>query len=98
MQARQCVITMSLISYVHFYLIIVVVFLPLACMFLEDSTVGHEVWRESFLSLLNKVSELFLVVLQQESLRDGPLCYIAVKVHKELYESVNCRLVSLFLT
>ncbi|KAG7244081.1 hypothetical protein INR49_006243 [Caranx melampygus] len=50
-----------------------------ACMFLEDSTVGREVWRESYLPLLNKVSELFPVVLQQESLRDGPLCYIAVK-------------------
>lgn len=49
-------------------------------MFLEDSSVGREVWRDSYLSLLNKVSQLFPVVLQQESLRDGPLCYIAVKV------------------
>lgn len=49
-------------------------------MFLEDSTVGREAWRELYLSLLKKVSELFPVVLQQEVLRDGPLCYIAVKV------------------
>lgn len=54
-------------------------------MFLEDSSVGREVWRESYLSLLNKVSQLFPVVLQQESLRDGPLCYIAVKV-----QGVHC--------
>lgn len=51
-----------------------------ACVFLEDSAVGREVWRESFPSLLKKLSELFLDVLQQESLRDGPLCYLAVKV------------------
>lgn len=76
---------MSLISYVSFFFIILLLFLPffLACMFLEDSTVGREAWRESFLSFLNKLSELFPVVLQQESLRDGPLCYIAVKVHEE---------------
>jgi len=49
-------------------------------MFLEDSTVGREVWRECLLSLLKKMSEFFLVVLQQEILRDGPLGYIAVKV------------------
>lgn len=52
-------------------------------MFLEDSAVGRKVWRESYLSLLNKLSELFPVVLQREPLRDGPLCYVAVKVHGE---------------
>lgn len=52
-------------------------------MFLEDSAVGREVWRESYLSLLIKLSEFFPVALQQESLRDGPLCYIAVKVREE---------------
>lgn len=52
-------------------------------MFLEDSTVGREVWRESYMSMLNKVSELLPVALQQESLRDGPLCYITVKVCEE---------------
>ncbi|XP_034398095.1 thyroid adenoma-associated protein homolog isoform X2 [Cyclopterus lumpus] len=57
-----------------------------ACMFLEDSTVGREVWRESFLSLLKKVSEFFLVVLQQESLRDGPQCYIAVKLCLQIFQ------------
>ncbi|KAL7392507.1 hypothetical protein ABVT39_025652 [Epinephelus coioides] len=60
-----------------------------ACMFLEDSTAGREVWRESFLSLLNKVFELFLVVLQQESLRDGPLCYIAVKVCLQIFQLLS---------
>ncbi len=73
----MCYYSMSLISYVTYCFF----FKPvLACMFLEDSTVGREVWRQSYLSLLNKVSELFPFVLQQESLRDGQLCYIAVKV------------------
>ncbi|XP_059193716.1 thyroid adenoma-associated protein homolog [Centropristis striata] len=60
-----------------------------ACVFLEDSTVGREVWRESFLSLLNKVSEVFQVVLEQESLRDGPLCYIAVKVCLQIFQLLS---------
>ncbi|XP_078106846.1 tRNA (32-2'-O)-methyltransferase regulator THADA [Sander vitreus] len=60
-----------------------------ACMFLEDSTVGREAWRESFLSFLNKLSELFPVVLQQESLRDGPLCYIAVKVCLQVFQLLS---------
>ncbi|XP_056276061.1 thyroid adenoma-associated protein homolog isoform X3 [Pseudoliparis swirei] len=57
-----------------------------ACMFLEDSTVGREVWRECLLSLLKKMSEFFLVVLQQEILRDGPLGYIAVKMCLQIFQ------------
>lgn len=57
-------------------------------MFLEDSAAGREAYRESHPSLLRKVSELFPHVLRQESLRDGPLCYIAVKVR---VERVCCR-------
>lgn len=49
-------------------------------MFLEDSAVGHEVWRTFCVSMLNKVSELFPVLMQNESLNDGPLCYLSVKV------------------
>ncbi|XP_044227695.1 thyroid adenoma-associated protein homolog [Thunnus albacares] len=60
-----------------------------ACMFLEDSTVGREVWQESYPSFINKVSELFPVVLQQESLRDGPLCYIAVKVCLQIFQLLS---------
>lgn len=52
-------------------------------MFLEDSAVGREAWRESCVSMLSKMSELFPVLIQQESLRDGQLCYVAVKVHKQ---------------
>lgn len=64
-------------------------FLPLSvCMFLEDSAVGRRVWRQYHLSLLNKVSELLGVALQQEALRDGPLCYTAVKVHGEQHQSL----------
>lgn len=58
-----------------------------ACMFLEDSAVGRKVWREYLASLLNKVAELLCVARQQEALRDGPLCYIAVKVHSFIDQS-----------
>lgn len=57
-------------------------------MFLEDSAVGRKVWREHHVSLLSKVSELLCVALQQEALRDGPLCYTAVKVHGEQHQSM----------
>lgn len=53
------------------------------CMFLEDSVAGRTAWRQYFLSLLSKVSELLGVALRQDALRDGPLCYTAVKVHGE---------------
>ncbi|XP_030000291.1 thyroid adenoma-associated protein homolog [Sphaeramia orbicularis] len=59
------------------------------CMFLEDSSVGREVWRESYLSLLDKVAELFPIVLQQDSLRDGPLCYITVKVCLQIFQLLS---------
>uniref|UniRef100_A0A3B4ZZQ2 Thyroid adenoma-associated protein homolog n=1 Tax=Stegastes partitus TaxID=144197 RepID=A0A3B4ZZQ2_9TELE len=60
-----------------------------ACMLLEDSTVGRQVWRESYVSMLNKVSELFPVVLRQESLRDGPVCYITVKVCLQMFQLLS---------
>ncbi|KAF0033857.1 hypothetical protein F2P81_013923 [Scophthalmus maximus] len=60
-----------------------------ACMFLEDSAVGREAWRESCLPLLNKLSELFPVALQQESLRDGPQCYIAVKLCLQIFQLLS---------
>lgn len=64
-------------------------FLPfLVCMFLEDTAVGRRVWRQYHLALLSKVSELLGVALQQEALRDGPLCYTAVKVHGEQHQSL----------
>ncbi|XP_040011618.1 thyroid adenoma-associated protein homolog isoform X2 [Xiphias gladius] len=66
-----------------------------ACMFLEDSAVGRKVWRESYPALLAKVSELFAVVLQQESLRDGPLCYIAVKVCLQMFQLLSCEVAPL---
>ncbi|XP_063753076.1 tRNA (32-2'-O)-methyltransferase regulator THADA isoform X2 [Eleginops maclovinus] len=58
-------------------------------MFLEDSTYGREIWRESFLSLLDKVSELIAFALQQDLLRDGPLCYIAVKVCLQVFQLLS---------
>uniref|UniRef100_A0A3P8VX30 Si:ch211-225b11.4 n=1 Tax=Cynoglossus semilaevis TaxID=244447 RepID=A0A3P8VX30_CYNSE len=66
-----------------------------ACMFLEDSMVGREVWRESHQYLLSKVSELFPVVLQQESHRDGPMCYIAVKLCLQIFQLLSTELAPL---
>uniref|UniRef100_A0A1A7X425 Uncharacterized protein n=1 Tax=Iconisemion striatum TaxID=60296 RepID=A0A1A7X425_9TELE len=60
-----------------------------ACMFLEDSSVGREVWRDSYKSMLSKVSELLPVVLQDESLRDGPLCYVAVKTCLQMFQLLS---------
>ncbi|XP_076007217.1 uncharacterized protein LOC143001471 [Genypterus blacodes] len=57
-----------------------------ACTFLEDSTVGREAWRVLYPSLLNKLAEFLPIVLQQDSLRDGPLCYIAVKVCLQMFQ------------
>lgn len=49
-------------------------------MFLEDSAVGREVWRESHVSMLNKLAQSLPAVLRDKSLRDGPVCYVTVKV------------------
>uniref|UniRef100_A0A3B3TNA3 Si:ch211-225b11.4 n=1 Tax=Poecilia latipinna TaxID=48699 RepID=A0A3B3TNA3_9TELE len=49
------------------------------CMYLEDSIVGREVWQESFVPMLQRVSESLPAVLQEESRRDGPICYVSVK-------------------
>ncbi|KAM9810968.1 tRNA (32-2'-O)-methyltransferase regulator THADA [Neosynchiropus ocellatus] len=61
-----------------------------ACMFLEDSSVGREVWRESHLAFMTKVSELLPRILEQESLRDGLLCYTAVKVCLQIFQMLPC--------
>ncbi|XP_023821654.1 thyroid adenoma-associated protein homolog [Oryzias latipes] len=63
--------------------------LQTACMFLEDSAVGHEVWRTFCVSMLNKVSELFPVLMQNESLNDGPLCYLSVKVCLQIFQLLS---------
>ncbi|MEQ2294152.1 hypothetical protein AMECASPLE_000992 [Ameca splendens] len=57
-----------------------------ACMFLEDSAVGREVWRESYMSMLQRVSESLPAVLQEESQRDGLNCYITVKVCLQVFQ------------
>ncbi|XP_043966985.1 thyroid adenoma-associated protein homolog isoform X3 [Gambusia affinis] len=57
-----------------------------ACMYLEDSVVGREVWRESFMPMLQRVSDSFPAVLQEESQRDGPICYITVKVCLQVFQ------------
>ncbi|XP_056135401.1 thyroid adenoma-associated protein homolog [Lampris incognitus] len=57
-----------------------------ACMFLEDSAFGREAWRENCQEMLIKVAELFPVLLQQEGLTNGPLCYVAVKVCLQMFQ------------
>lgn len=54
--------------------------LSTVCMFLEDSTVGREVLRQAFPSLLHKVDQAFSSIMEQEVLRNGDACYNAVKV------------------
>ncbi|XP_014874014.1 thyroid adenoma-associated protein homolog isoform X1 [Poecilia latipinna] len=57
-----------------------------ACMYLEDSIVGREVWQESFVPMLQRVSESLPAVLQEESRRDGPICYVSVKVCLQAFQ------------
>ena len=61
-------------------------------MFLEDSTIGRDVWRETFPDLLDKMSQLFPVAFQQEGLRNGTLCYAAIKVNTKylIFNNVAC--------
>ncbi|KAM6964965.1 tRNA (32-2'-O)-methyltransferase regulator THADA [Aplochiton taeniatus] len=56
------------------------------CMFLEDCTMGREACREACPALLNKVAELFHVLLVQEGGQNGPLCYFAVKVCLQIFQ------------
>uniref|UniRef100_A0A8C5ALD0 Thyroid adenoma-associated protein homolog n=1 Tax=Gadus morhua TaxID=8049 RepID=A0A8C5ALD0_GADMO len=60
--------------------------LQIACMFLEDSRIGRDVWRETFPDLLDKLSRLFPVVMEQEGLRNGTFCYAAVKVCLQMFQ------------
>ncbi|CAL8343007.1 unnamed protein product [Lota lota] len=57
-----------------------------SCMFLEDSMIGRDVWRETFPDLLDKMSRLFPVVMEQEGLSNGTLCYAAVKVCLQMFQ------------
>ncbi|XP_061672934.1 tRNA (32-2'-O)-methyltransferase regulator THADA-like isoform X2 [Syngnathoides biaculeatus] len=60
-----------------------------ACMFLEDSAAGRDVWRELCPSFLDKLAKFFLLILHQESLRDGPLCYLAVKMCLQIFQLLS---------
>ncbi|XP_061585131.1 tRNA (32-2'-O)-methyltransferase regulator THADA [Cololabis saira] len=79
----------SLHSIVHSDQILSLEDLQRASMFLEDSVAGRDVCCESCVSMLTKVSELFPVVLQNESLRDGQLCYVAVKVCLQIFQLLS---------
>ncbi|XP_068167990.1 tRNA (32-2'-O)-methyltransferase regulator THADA [Antennarius striatus] len=58
-------------------------------MFLEESAVGHEVFQHSHLSLLTKLSKSFPVVLRQQPLRDGPMCYLAAKACLQMFQLLS---------
>ncbi|XP_017580907.2 thyroid adenoma-associated protein homolog isoform X1 [Pygocentrus nattereri] len=60
--------------------------LQTVCMFLEDSTTGREVLRQACTSLLSKVIELLPVVMKDEAIRNGPLCYHTVKVCLQVFQ------------
>uniref|UniRef100_A0AAV2MRW7 DUF2428 domain-containing protein n=1 Tax=Knipowitschia caucasica TaxID=637954 RepID=A0AAV2MRW7_KNICA len=72
--------------------------LQIACMLLEESVVGREVWKELYLLLMQKVSELLMVVLEEESLRDGPICYSAVKICLQIFQLLPNQVSSLVWT
>ncbi|KAM4616330.1 tRNA (32-2'-O)-methyltransferase regulator THADA [Polymixia lowei] len=57
-----------------------------ACMFLEDSAIGREIWREKCPTFLNKMAKMFPVLLQDEGSRNGPVCYAAVKVCLQMFQ------------
>ncbi|XP_038151490.1 thyroid adenoma-associated protein homolog isoform X1 [Cyprinodon tularosa] len=57
-----------------------------ACMFLEDSAVGRRIWLESCVPMLQRLSETLPALLQEESQRDGLICYTAVKVCLQVFQ------------
>ncbi|XP_030647585.1 thyroid adenoma-associated protein homolog [Chanos chanos] len=56
------------------------------CMFMEDSASGRGVLRQFCSSLLLKLTQLLPMILQEESLRNGPLCYQTVKVCLQVFQ------------
>ncbi|KAJ8415282.1 hypothetical protein AAFF_G00422620 [Aldrovandia affinis] len=60
--------------------------LQIVCMLLEDSTVGREVWRQAYPSLLCKVAEVFPVAMEQEATRNREWCYLAVKACLQMFQ------------
>ncbi|KAJ0041712.1 hypothetical protein NL108_007923, partial [Boleophthalmus pectinirostris] len=69
-----------------------------ACMFLEHSAIGREVWKKLCLPLMLKVAQLFTFVLEEEFLRDGPLCYSAVKLCLQIFQLLPNQLSSVVWT
>uniref|UniRef100_A0A3Q2Z881 Si:ch211-225b11.4 n=1 Tax=Hippocampus comes TaxID=109280 RepID=A0A3Q2Z881_HIPCM len=59
------------------------------CMFLEVSSVGRDVWRELCPAFLDKLAKFFPLIVQQEPLRDGQLCYMAVKVCLQIFQLLS---------
>ncbi|XP_039515699.1 thyroid adenoma-associated protein homolog isoform X2 [Pimephales promelas] len=60
--------------------------LQIACMFLEDSTMGRAVLKTECSTLLGKVAELIPVVMSEEEARNEPLCYQTVKVCLQVFQ------------
>ncbi|MFT7808492.1 thyroid adenoma-associated protein homolog [Arapaima gigas] len=60
--------------------------LSTVCMFLEDSTVGHEVVRRVSPAVLCRVADVFSSIMEQEALKNGDLCYTAVKVCLQMFQ------------
>ncbi|XP_066545375.1 tRNA (32-2'-O)-methyltransferase regulator THADA isoform X2 [Amia ocellicauda] len=60
--------------------------LQIVSMFLEDSSVGRQLFRQAFPSLLSKVAETFPVIMDQEAARNGEWCYLTVKVCLQIFQ------------
>ncbi|XP_058231705.1 thyroid adenoma-associated protein homolog isoform X2 [Hemibagrus wyckioides] len=60
--------------------------LQIACMFLEESTMGREGLRLAFSSLLCKITTLLPDIMEDEASRNGAMCYQAVKVCLQMFQ------------
>ncbi|XP_067262845.1 tRNA (32-2'-O)-methyltransferase regulator THADA isoform X2 [Chanodichthys erythropterus] len=80
------VVTQYLLKRLHQKQVFTLKDLQIACMFLEDSTMGREVLKTECTTLLSKVAELIPVVMADEEARNGPLCYQTVKVCLQVFQ------------
>ncbi|XP_056602907.1 thyroid adenoma-associated protein homolog [Triplophysa dalaica] len=60
--------------------------LQIACMFMEDRSVGREVLKEECKTLLSQVAKMIPVVLSDDAAQNGLLCYQTVKLCLQVFQ------------
>ncbi|XP_063051688.1 tRNA (32-2'-O)-methyltransferase regulator THADA [Engraulis encrasicolus] len=73
----------------HSDLILSIKDLQYVSMFLECSCLGQRILRQQCLHLLSKVSEVFSSSREEDKLRNETLCYQAVKVCLQIFQSLS---------